>query len=99
MLLMLHVSEAPLTPLHLTNSRVSPSGVGERTAVPAPPRPVTSTAAPQPTVTVLRQARPGQSILIPVNIKGSGNIKTVKILSAPGNLKVRGGLTSQGGEL
>lgn len=60
------------------------SSVGERTAVPAAARPVTTSA---PTVTVLRQARPGQSILIPVNIKGSGNIKTVKILSAPGNLK------------
>ncbi|XP_037078905.1 cyclic AMP-responsive element-binding protein 3-like protein 3 [Pollicipes pollicipes] len=60
------------------------TSVGERTAVPAAARPVTTSA---PTVTVLRQARPGQSILIPVNIKGSGNIKTVKILSAPGNLK------------
>lgn len=62
------------------------TSVGERTAVPAAARTVTTSATPQ-TVTVLRQARPGQSILIPVNIKGSGNIKTVKILSAPGNFK------------
>lgn len=91
--------ERPFSPMDLikiepqspdsTTERVATvcTSVGERTAVPAPARPVTTNQAP--TVTVLRQGRnaQGQSILIPVNIKGSGNIKTVKILSAPGNLK------------